>query len=250
MLIYTLLKDGPFGEPLFKRVIILAPSSLVQNWAKEFEKWLKGRRNFYVYAVDGKKNTVKHFLKQPRTTYPVLIVSYDTFHRNATLLANLDFDLAVCDEGHRLKNSKIKIFETINNMRCKRKIILTGTPVQNNLKELYSLSSLVNPGILGTREEFYKNFEEPINVARKQSDESLNLEEHLNNLSKVESQVHYKLFSIVNQFLLRRQQSSFNYLPKKTENVVICRLTDLQEQLYNALLDDKQLKRIDRKSVV
>lgn len=246
VLIYTLLKDGPFGEPLLKRVLVLAPSSLVQNWAKEFEKWLKGRRNFYPYAVDGKKNTVKHFLKQPRTTYPVLIISYDTFHRNATLLANLDFDLVVCDEGHRLKNSKIKIFETISKMPCQRKIILTGTPVQNNLKELYSLSSLVNPGILGTPEEFHENFEAPINQARKQSDESENenYEGSLDNLSKVESEVHFRLFSIVNQFLLRRQQSSFNYLPKKTENVVICRLTDLQEKLYNALLDDKQLKRI------
>lgn len=246
VLIYTLLKDGPFGKPFFSRVIILAPSSLVANWAKEFEKWLKNRRNFYVYAVDGKKNTVKHFLKQPKATYPVLIVSYDTFHRNAGLLGTLDFDLVVCDEGHRLKNSTIKIFESIKKMTCKRKIILTGTPVQNNLRELYSLSNLVNPGILGTREEFTKNFEEPINTARKRSEQSFDgeLEENLNNLSRVESEVHYKLFSIVNRFLLRRQQDAFNYLPKKVENVVICRLTDLQEQLYNALLEDKDLKRI------
>lgn len=244
MLIYTLLKDGPFSEPFFDRVLVLAPSSLVANWAKEFEKWLKGKRNFYVYAVDGKKNTVKHFLRQPKSTYPVLIVSYDTFHRNAALLGNLDFDLVVCDEGHRLKNSKIKLFDTIKKMTCKRKIVLTGTPVQNNLRELYSLSNLVNPGILGSREEFHKNFEEPINVARKHSEENENLEENLNNLSRVESEVHNKLFSIVNQFLLRRQQNLLNYLPKKVENVVICRLTDLQEQLYNALLDDKDLKGI------
>lgn len=240
-MVYTLSTDGPFGRPYLKRVLILAPSSLVKNWEKEFQKWLKNKR-FYVYAVDGKKKTVPDFLKKNRT-YPVLIVSYETFQSKCSLLSNLDYDLIVCDEGHRLKNPKIKIFQIIKSLPCKRKIILTGTPVQNNLKELYYLSDLINPGILGTEQEFQAQFQGPINKARKKIDDSDNDLDVLNK-SKTEFEVLTKLFSIINQFLLRRLQSLFNYLPKKTENVVICKLTNLQVEIYKAILEDKNLKKL------
>lgn len=242
VLIFTLLKDGPFGEPFFRRVIILAPSSLVKNWEKEFDKWLKDRK-FYVYAIDGKKKNVKDFVKKNPKIYPVLIISYDTYYRNQDILSNLEFDLAICDEGHRLKNSKVKIFEAIDQMSCNRKIVLTGTPVQNNLKELYSMSNLVCPGILGTKEDFSIKYEEPIQVAQRKCDEDRS-EENLNNLNQVGRDIRAKLFEILGKFILRREQSLFNYLPKKIENIIICKLTDLQESIYKALLNDKTLKKI------
>lgn len=159
----------------------------------------------------------------------------------------MQFDLVVCDEGHRLKNSNSKIFNTIRRMDCRRRILLTGTPVQNNLKELYSLLDLVNPGILGTKQEFYTNFEEPIISARRERDENSmdeNLGKTVNDSSKIEEDVYSKINKTIENFFIRRLQSSFNYLPKRVDNIVICNLNDIQRRIYETLLDDKKLKKI------
>lgn len=63
-------------------------------------------------------------------------------------IQNIGFDLLICDEGHRLKNENIKLTTLLNQLDCKRRIILTGTPIQNDLQELYSLANFVNPGII------------------------------------------------------------------------------------------------------
>lgn len=250
-MIYTLLKKGPFRVPFFEnRVLILTPSSLVKNWSKEFDKWLKEVR-FYTYPVD-EKHTIKDYLKKSKSVFPVLIVSYDTFYRNFKLLENVSFDLIVCDEGHRLKNSKTKIFETIRNMKCERRILLTGTPIQNNLGELFALSDLVNPGLLGTKEEFYEEYEKPILMARKERDESeINSSTCSSEIfdgtpmtSSYESDIHRNLFEKIKLFFMRRLSSSFNYLPKRIDRIVICHLSDMQKKIYEALLNDKKLKQI------
>lgn len=108
-LIWILLKKGPFGKPVLKRVLIIAPSSLCGNWNKEFKRWL-GSIKIAPYVVEG-KNKVKDFLKTPRAC--VMIISYEMFVRNVDDVKKFNFDMLICDEGHRLKNSEVKALKVV-----------------------------------------------------------------------------------------------------------------------------------------
>ncbi|CAG0881538.1 unnamed protein product [Darwinula stevensoni] len=146
-LIWTLLKQGPYsGRPLLKKVLIVTPSSLVKNWVQEFHKWL-GSFRLSIFTPDQKEKP-KDFVHWPQC--PVMILSYEMLCRAIQDVTAFKFDLIVCDEGHRLKNSSIKTTHLLSSLECKRRIVLTGTPIQNDLQELYSIVEFVNPGILGS----------------------------------------------------------------------------------------------------
>ncbi|KAM7311339.1 hypothetical protein ISCGN_008246, partial [Ixodes scapularis] len=81
-------------------------------------------------------------------------------------LANINFDLLICDEAHRLKNANIKIAGSLQNLGITRKILVTGTPVQNDLQEFFTLIDFCNPGILGQPSSFRRVYEEPILQSR------------------------------------------------------------------------------------
>jgi len=108
-LIWTMLKKGPYGKPIVKRVLIITPSSLCNNWEKEFIKWL-GCHRISPYVIDG-KNKPKDFIKYPRNS--VMIISYEMFIKCYMEISEIGFDLIVCDEGHRLKNSNVKAAKVI-----------------------------------------------------------------------------------------------------------------------------------------
>lgn len=130
-LIWTLLKQGPRGYPVCKQVLIITPSSLVSNWKYEFKKWL-GDERVKVWGLTAGESSVKDFSSSP--LYPVLVISYEMFRNSIKEALKIDWGLIVCDEGHRLKKNTGKIGEAFNQLSCRRRVILTGTPVQNNLK--------------------------------------------------------------------------------------------------------------------
>lgn len=110
----------------------------------------------------GKKKENEISLKQFESgNSQVLLISYDTFRKYTSLLNKL-CDLIICDEGHKLKNLEIKTTQSINGLNCKRRIMLTGTPLQNSLAEFYACVTLVNPGILGTLQTFNRVYAEAI----------------------------------------------------------------------------------------
>ncbi|XP_078253309.1 DNA repair and recombination protein RAD54B isoform X2 [Rhinoraja longicauda] len=158
-LIWTLMRQGPYGnKPVIKKTLVVTPGSLVKNWVREFQKWL-GLERLKVFAVD-QDHKVEDFITSP--LYPVLIISYEMLLRCVEPIQDLHFNLLICDEGHRLKNSSIKTSSAILSLSCEKRVILTGTPIQNDLQEFYSLVEFVNPGVLGSSSTYKKIYEEPI----------------------------------------------------------------------------------------
>ncbi|KAG0707655.1 DNA repair protein, SNF2 family [Suillus ampliporus] len=246
-LLWTLIKQSPHaGKPTIEKCIIACPSSLVKNWANELVKWL-GKDAISELAVDGKGGRGELHAKVVRwveakgrnVTQPVMIVSYETLRTLTAHLANCDIGLLLCDEGHRLKNSGNQTFQALNSLNVKRRVILTGTPIQNDLSEYFSLLNFANPDFLGTRDDFRKNFENAIIRGR---DASASAE--------VQAQCEKKLKELgglVTKFIIRRTNDLLSkYLPVKYEHVVFCGLSDFQLALYRLFISSPDIKALLR----
>ncbi|XP_027002252.2 DNA repair and recombination protein RAD54-like [Tachysurus fulvidraco] len=237
-LMWTLLRQSPDLRPEIDKAIVVSPSSLVRNWYNEVAKWLGGR--VQPVAIDGgSKDEIDrklvNFISQQglRVPTPILIISYETFRLHAEVLHKGKVGLVICDEGHRLKNSDNQTYQALNAMHSQRRVLISGTPIQNDLLEYFSLVHFVNAGILGTAQEFKKRFEIPILKGR---DADASDKERAVGEEKLK-----ELISIVNRCLIRRTSDILSkYLPVKVEQVVCCRLTPLQKELYKLFL--KQAK--------
>ncbi|XP_064910056.1 DNA repair and recombination protein RAD54B isoform X2 [Columba livia] len=231
-LVWTLLRQGVYGcKPVLKRVLIVTPGSLVKNWQKEFQKWL-GSERIKVFTVD-QDHKVEEFIGSP--LYSVLIISYEMLLRSLDQIQAIEFNLLICDEGHRLKNSSIKTTTALTSLSCERRIILTGTPIQNDLQEFYALIEFVNPGILGSLSTYRKIYEEPIVRSREPS--ATEEEKELGEKRAAE------LTRLTGLFILRRTQEVINkFLPPKKESIIFCRPTALQLELYRKLLSSQVIR--------
>ncbi|KAG9341543.1 hypothetical protein JZ751_019049 [Albula glossodonta] len=166
-LMWTLLRQSPDAKPEIDKAIVVSPSSLVRNWYNEVGKWLGNR--IQPLAIDGGSKEeidrkLERFMAQHglRVPSPILIISYETFRLHANVLHKGKVGLVICDEGHRLKNSDNQTYLALNAMSAQRRVLISGTPIQNDLLEYFSLVHFVNAGILGTAQEFKKRFEVPI----------------------------------------------------------------------------------------
>ncbi|XP_045027998.1 DNA repair and recombination protein RAD54B isoform X2 [Daphnia magna] len=233
-LIWILLQQGPYnGRPTIQRVLIITPSSLVKNWEKEFRRWL-GRERINVFTADQQTRPIE-FLKRPLC--PVMVVSYEMLVRCFDEVQQVNFDLVVCDEGHRLKNAGNKTSSLLSQLDTNRKVLLTGTPVQNDLKEFFTLADFVNPGILGSLSAFRRIYEEPI-VALQQPECDEDTRE-------IGEGCASELAHLTSQFVLRRTQEVMNaHLPPKVESVIFCKPTYIQIELYRSLLDSSAVRSI------
>ena len=127
----------------------------LQNWYKEFNKWLGSKISALSIDSGSKEEIDKQltsFMAQNGRyiPQPVLIISYETFRLHAAVLHKGKIGLVICDEGHRLKNSENQTYTALNAVDAQKRILLSGTPVQNDLLEYFSLIHFVNHGILGT----------------------------------------------------------------------------------------------------
>ncbi|KAF9075195.1 DNA repair protein, SNF2 family [Rhodocollybia butyracea] len=246
-LLWTLIKQSPHsGKPSIEKCIIACPSSLVKNWANELVKWL-GPDAINALAVDGKGGKAELLPKVAQwvaacgrnVTQPVMIVSYETLRTLTVYLTNCKIGLLLCDEGHRLKNSESQTFQALNGLDVKRRVILTGTPIQNDLSEYFSLLNFANPNYLGTKNDFRKNYENHIIRGRDAS---------ASDSIKAESEKKLKeLGGLVTKFIIRRTNDLLSkYLPVKYEQVVFCGLSDFQLSLYRLFISSPEIKALLR----
>ncbi|RZF46146.1 hypothetical protein LSTR_LSTR013104 [Laodelphax striatellus] len=240
-LMWTLLRQGPEAKPTIEKAVIVAPSSLVRNWCNEITKWLGGRVNHL--AIDGGgKEVVERNLNSFMQTYsrrpanPILVISYETFRSHASILPKGEVGLVLCDEGHRLKNCESQTYVALTGLKCRRRVLLSGTPIQNDLLEYFSLVHFVNEGILGTAQEFRKHYETPI---LKGQDALASDAERARAQERLE-----QLIGLVNRCLIRRTSALLSkYLPVKTEQVVCVNLSPMQKNIYLQLISSDNVKR-------
>ncbi|XP_058536737.1 DNA repair and recombination protein RAD54-like isoform X2 [Ochotona princeps] len=192
-LMWTLLRQSPECKPEIDKAVVVSPSSLVKNWYNEVGKWLGGR--IQPLAIDGGSKEeidkkLEGFMNQhgARVPSPILIISYETFRLHVGVLQKGSVGLVICDEGHRLKNSENQTYQALDSLNTRRRVLISGTPIQNDLLEYFSLVHFVNSGILGTAQEFKKRFELPIlksrDAAASEADRQLG-EERLKELTSV-----------------------------------------------------------------
>jgi SNF2 family DNA or RNA helicase len=159
----------------------------------------------------------------------VLIVSYETVRMNISALSRVHWHYAIMDEGHKLRNPEAAVTQACKRLPTPHRILLSGTPIQNNLVELWSLFDFCFPGKLGTLETFEQHFAWPIQRGG------------YANASPMEVRVAYKcavtLRDLVNPYLLRRSKDQVNIkLPEKSEQILFCQLTTKQREAYKAFL--------------
>lgn len=132
---------------LVKKVLILAPASLVNQWAYELTT------KFYIPAVAQKKSYVWE-------ACDIVVSSIDTAKRSPhkEIVQNIEYDLIIIDEAHKLKNNQTKNYEFVQSLKKKFCLLLTATPIQNKISEIYNLVSLLKPGHLGNRKTFFENY--------------------------------------------------------------------------------------------
>lgn len=227
--LYTVLKQGPRNHPLVKKALVVAPSSLTENWKREIKKWLGDEKlRCCILAGQQVKEDIVAF--KHGMLYPIAITSYEMMRKVSSDLAG-HVDIIIADEGHRLKSAAgNKTIAALNQLHCPRKIILSGTPLQNNLGELFAMCDFVNPGCLGSLATFQKVFEGAIVKSR-----DPNASEETVTLGKKRSE---ELRRILHGFVLRRDASvNEAFLPKLSSYAVFCRPSDLQIEMMKRIID-------------
>lgn len=228
-LVWTLLKQNPIHKdfPVVTKALIVCPVTLVKNWQKEFRKWLGDYRCGVFVAGDGNSSMAP--FTQRGSAYPVMIIGYERLTKVKEQLKKCPIDLIICDEGHRLKTAKNKAAAAIKEIGTQRRVILSGTPIQNDLEEFYQMVDFVNPSIMSKYSTFKREFETPILRMRQP-------EASDNDIEKGQAR-SAELASRTGMFILRRTSEILSqYLPAKTEYVVLCRPTKVQADIYRTMV--------------
>ena len=180
--------------------------------------------------------------------YNILILGYEMVRKHSKLIISSkqrdnQIGLLICDEGHRLKNqSGNRTINAIKSINCRKRMILTGTPFQNRLSELYAMVDFVNPGILGSYDMFKNQYSKPIEQSR-----DINCKKEIKRIGDARSD---ELHKITNKFILRRRQNDImgNYLPPKNEYIIFHKMStikpNIQFKLYQNILQSQRVSKV------
>uniref|UniRef100_A0AAR2LW36 DNA helicase n=1 Tax=Pygocentrus nattereri TaxID=42514 RepID=A0AAR2LW36_PYGNA len=226
--LYSLYKEGHSKGPF----LVSAPLSTIINWEREFEMWAP---DFYVVTYTGDKDSravireneftfedsavksgrkVFRMKKDTPVKFHVLLTSYELITIDQAILGSISWACLVVDEAHRLKNNQSKFFRILNGYKIYYKLLLTGTPLQNNLEELFHLLNFLTPERFNNLEGFLEEFAD---------------------ISK-EDQIK-KLHDLLGPHMLRRLKADvFKNMPAKTELIVRVELSPMQKKYYKFIL--------------
>ncbi|NXO15791.1 ER6L2 protein, partial [Oriolus oriolus] len=218
------MKKGSNCNPK-KTFLIVAPLSVLYNWKDELDTW----GYFKVAVLHGsKKDDDMSRIKQGKyevalTTYEVLRLYLDEFN-------SIEWSAVIVDEAHRIKNPKAQITQTMKSLKCSVRIGLTGTILQNNMKELWCVMDWAVPGLLGSRVHFKKKFSDPVEHGQRHTATKREL--------ATGRKAMVKLARKMSGWFLRRTKALISdQLPKKEDRMVFCSLTEFQKAVYQAVLE-------------
>ncbi|ONI05013.1 hypothetical protein PRUPE_6G351600 [Prunus persica] len=241
--LYTAMRSIDLG---LKTALIVTPVNVLHNWRQEFMKWrpseLKPLRVFMLEDVSRERRA--EVLAKWRAKGGVFLIGYSAF-RNLSLGKHVKDrhmareichalqdgpDILVCDEAHVIKNTRADVTQALKQVKCQRRIALTGSPLQNNLMEYYCMVDFVREGFLGSSHEFRNRFQNPIENGQ-----------HTNSTVddvKIMNQRSHILYEQLKGFVQRMDMNvAKKDLPPKTVFVIAVKLSPLQRKLYKRFLD-------------
>ncbi len=203
------IKDGKNKKPF----LVIVPTSLVFNWKNEIEKFTP-ELTTYLHHGPKRIKTEKKF-KEMLDTKDIIITTYGTLRNDLDHFASNEFEYLILDEAHIIKNPSSVTAKSVFALKAKNKLVISGTPIQNNLMELWSLFQFLNPGYLGTYDSFKENFVIPIEKDKNED-------------------VTKSLKRIIDPFMLKRNKDVIaDELPEKTEMVLRSNFLDEEKEVYD-----------------
>ncbi|MEQ8238560.1 MAG: DEAD/DEAH box helicase [Cyclobacteriaceae bacterium] len=189
--------------------LLIMPTSLIYNWEMEARKFTP-KIKILNYTGTGRDKSHEKFSR-----YDLVLTSYGITRIDTHILSQFDFNYVILDESQAIKNPDSIIRQSVRELKSRRKLILSGTPIENSTMDLWSQMSFVNPGLLGTQKFFKAEYQIPI---EKKGDEEKTR----------------RLNALIKPFILRRDKSQVaKDLPEKIENIKFCDLSEAQREYYD-----------------
>ena len=193
--------------------LIVCPTSLVFNWVAEAKKFTPELKILALHGPD------RHALFNQIATSDIVVTSYALIRRDAEKYREIEFDTVVLDEAQHIKNRQTQNAQAVKAVRAQHRVVLTGTPLENSVLDLWSIFDFLMPGYLGTAQDFRERYELPIAKEK-----------------NVEAQA--RLARRLRPFLLRRLKKDVAAdLPAKLEQVSFCELTPDQRSVYQQIIE-------------
>ena len=191
--------------------LIIMPTSLVYNWMNEAKKFAP-KLKIHAHTGTFRNKDIEIF-----SNYDVVITTYGITRVDIELLKTFFYEYIILDESQNIKNPASKSFKSVKTLKSKHKLILSGTPVENTVNDLWTQMSFINPGLLGSQSLFYTEFVIPIE--KKKDEEKAS-----------------KLQALIKPFVLRRTKTQVaTELPPKTENLFYCQMSEEQKEYYEEI---------------
>ncbi|ORX49409.1 hypothetical protein DM01DRAFT_355501 [Hesseltinella vesiculosa] len=215
--------------------LVVCPPTLTGHWFHEIKQYANNLKPLMYTGGPNERKRLRASLQQA----DVVIMSYDIIRNDIDVLQPIFWNYCILDEGHIIKNGKTKITKAIKNLQSNHRLILSGTPIQNNVLELWSLFDFLMPGFLGSEKTFNERFSKPILASRDSKSSSKEQEAGALALEALHKQVL--------PFLLRRlKEDVLHDLPPKIIQDYYCELSDLQKSLYDEFSQSQAKGQVDR----
>lgn len=222
-------------ETWYPRILIICPGSLIENWKNELNRW--GWWKIATYHGPGKEDALK---SAENSSLEVMITTYDTYRHDEQKLNLIQWDAVIADECHKIKDGRSMTTIAMDKVNALCRVGLTGTAIQNKYEELWTLLNWTNPAHFGSKFEWDQTITKPLTIG--QSHDAT-----FQQLSRARKVANKLVQRLLPDFFLRRMKSLIAHqLPKKSDRVVFCPLTDYQSLTYENYLESEEVRLIRR----
>ncbi len=202
------VQQAPIKKPAS---LVVLPTSLLHNWKNEKEKFAPGLSH---YLYSGSKRLRSKEIGKIFDHYDLILTTYGTMRNDIEFLSQYEFECVALDESQYIKNTSSQVYQSVNELKAKHFFVMTGTPIENSLNDLWAQLNFVNRGMLGSLSYFKNHFVQP--VINQQNEER-----------------EKRLQQIIRPFILRRTKNEVaKDLPPLIDQIVYCEMAEEQQKIY------------------